>query len=120
MPMNGPALAGLGGGVLFLYAAIKGKSILALIPALIQGKSPTSIANTNPISTALAPAINGTTPAIGTVIGAVTGTGGGSAGGSVASYQAYAFSQFPKYGWGVDQQQPLIDLWNRESGWNPH
>lgn len=118
MPMNGPALAGLGGGILFFYAAVKGKSILALIPALIKGKSPTSVANTNTISTALTPATGGTTPKIGTVIGAVTGSGG-SAGSSVASYQAYAFSLFPSYGWGVDQQAPLIALWNRESGWDP-
>jgi hypothetical protein len=33
--------------------------------------------------------------------------------------QAYAYSLFPGYGWGSDQQSPLYSLWNRESGWNP-
>lgn len=31
--------------------------------------------------------------------------------------QQYAFSQFGQYGWGGGQQQPLIELWNKESGW---
>lgn len=39
--------------------------------------------------------------------------------GSASQEQKYAFSQYGKYGWGSDQQQPLINLWNQESGWNP-
>jgi hypothetical protein len=31
--------------------------------------------------------------------------------------QNYAFSLFGQFGWGKDQQQPLIDLWMQESGW---
>jgi hypothetical protein len=31
--------------------------------------------------------------------------------------QAYAASQLAKFGWGQDQMQALITLWNRESDW---
>jgi uncharacterized protein YgiM (DUF1202 family) len=34
-------------------------------------------------------------------------------------YQKYAFSLFADYGWGVSELQPLINLWERESHWNP-
>lgn len=59
------------------------------------------------------------------------GFGGGAGGGSVgpghggassavaAAAQAYAQSQLASHGWGLDQMQPLIWLWNQESGWNP-
>jgi hypothetical protein len=33
--------------------------------------------------------------------------------------QTYAYSLFPGYGWGSDQQSYLSKLWTRESGWNP-
>lgn len=124
MAVNGFALAGLGAGAIFLYTAIKGKSILATTQAIIQGKTPANVPATNTINTtsgtdaanAIVPNTN--PPSIGTVKGAVTGSGG-NAGNSKSSYQAYAFSLFPQYGWGTDQEQPLIDLWNRESNWDP-
>ena len=34
-------------------------------------------------------------------------------------YQLYALSQFEQFGWADSELQPLINLWNRESGWNP-
>ncbi|MDQ4504220.1 hypothetical protein [Sinomonas sp. ASV322] len=34
-----------------------------------------------------------------------------------AGAQAYASSQLAKFGWGQDQMQALITLWNRESNW---
>jgi TP901 family phage tail tape measure protein len=39
--------------------------------------------------------------------------------GAVQKEIAYAFSQFVKYSWGPENQQPLVNLWNKESGWNP-
>lgn len=50
MPINGPALGALAIGGVFLYAAVKGKSILASAQALIQGKSPATVQQTNPIT----------------------------------------------------------------------
>ena len=34
-----------------------------------------------------------------------------------AAAQSYAASVLPSYGWGSDQMQCLISLWNMESGW---
>ena len=35
------------------------------------------------------------------------------------TYQSYALSLFSQYGWSDAELEPLIILWNRESGWNP-
>ena len=35
-------------------------------------------------------------------------------------YQKYALSLFPDFGWDETQLEPLINLWNRESKWNPN
>lgn len=41
--------------------------------------------------------------------------------GSKADLQSYAKSyMLATYGWGDDQFQSLVNLWNRESGWNPN
>lgn len=34
-------------------------------------------------------------------------------------YQKYALSLFPDFGWDSSELEPLINLWNRESRWNP-
>ncbi len=34
-------------------------------------------------------------------------------------YQKYALSQLPEFGWDSSELEPLIYLWNKESGWNP-
>ena len=35
-------------------------------------------------------------------------------------YQKYALSLLPDFGWDSSEIEPLIYLWNRESGWNPN
>ncbi len=35
-------------------------------------------------------------------------------------YQKYALSLLPDFGWDAWELEPLIYLWNRESGWNPN
>lgn len=42
------------------------------------------------------------------------------ASGIKGEYQKYALSLLPDYGWDDSELEPLIYLWNRESGWNPH
>ena len=41
------------------------------------------------------------------------------AGGVKGEYQKYALSLLPDFGWDASELEPLIYLWNRESGWNP-
>lgn len=39
--------------------------------------------------------------------------------GAKGEYQSYALSLLKDYGWADSEIIPLINLWNRESGWNP-
>lgn len=64
------------------------------------------------------PASNPPTPSFSGLSG--SGNNRPATGGSVATAQAYARSQFGRYGWGSEQMSPLIALWNQESGWNPY
>ena len=41
-------------------------------------------------------------------------------GGVEGEYQLYAWSLFPNYGWGEYDLECLIELWRRESRWNPN
>ena len=43
---------------------------------------------------------------------------GGPASASAAQAQAYARGRLGAYGWGFNQFQSLVNLWNGESGWN--
>lgn len=42
-----------------------------------------------------------------------------SAAGQKGEYQKYALTLMDDYGWAASEITPLINLWNRESGWNP-
>ena len=42
------------------------------------------------------------------------------ASGIKGEYQKYALSLLPDFGWDSSELEPLIYLWNKESGWNPH
>jgi Lysozyme like domain len=48
--MNGPALGALAIGSVFLYSAVKGKSVLSTAQSIIQGKSAGTVAKTTGIS----------------------------------------------------------------------
>jgi hypothetical protein len=58
-------------------------------------------------------------PHLGTAYVTVPKPGSSSGGGSYGGNQAIAASLLPRYGWNQSQMQPLVNLWNRESGWNP-
>jgi hypothetical protein len=62
---------------------------------------------------------SGTSPAPGTGSGGGTGSGSAPTGVTVdpAGAKAYARTAVARYGWGDDQYQCLVLLWNRESGW---
>lgn len=46
--------------------------------------------------------------------GAAIGAGGGK-----KALQQFALQQFQNFGWGEGELPALVELWNRESGWNP-
>lgn len=105
--INGMALGSMAAGTILIYSGITGKSALGTLYSVVSGKSPKLVVDTLPIT--------GQDSA--SQLAAVTGLQ--NAGASASQYQQYAFSQFSKYGWGTDQQAPLVSLWQRESNWTP-
>jgi hypothetical protein len=109
MAVNGFALGSIGAGAVFAYAGLSGKSVLKTVQSIVQGSGPVSVAKSNTVSGQSSPAASSGS----------SSPPASLAGGTAGQYQSYAFSQFSKYGWGTDQQQPLVNLWNQESDWNP-
>jgi hypothetical protein len=111
---SGLALAGL--GTLLLWSAIKGYKITQALRDIIAGKSPT-LAGKDQIT-----GVSGANTA-GEIAGDSTGLGGGDTGASgavAAKNQAIAAPMAALYGWppGSSNWNSLVELWNRESGWN--
>lgn len=82
MPINGPALGALSIGSIFLYAAIKGKSVLASAQAIITGESPQSVKQSNPIAS--------NTPVTDNTSGNGSSSAGGIAGAAL-KYQGHGY-----------------------------
>lgn len=102
--ISGVALAYATAGGIILWSGIKGETISDTVRSVLSGKPPAG----------------GQQPITGSGTTVSTTQGGTNAPvANPGTYQKYAFSQFGKYGWGTDQQQPLVSLWNQESGWNP-
>lgn len=77
--VDGLGLASASAGALFLYAAVRGKSVLGSVQALIKGKAPASAPQANPITGSG---------------GGTTGTGaGGSPGPGKGSYAEHEVAQ---------------------------
>jgi hypothetical protein len=119
MPVKaGYLLLGAGGGVL-VWSGLKNKSVSSVFRQLAGGDSPTGAKSAGlDVSGVTAP-----TTVSGSAATALTGLNPGSVAApanitNAAQAQQYAFSLFSKYGWGADQEQPLVSLWNQESGWN--
>lgn len=94
MPMNGPAIAMMGIGSIFLYSAVKGKSVLASAQAIITGQSPQTVANSNPIAS--------NTPVGGNSFGGGTIINGGT---NKSTLQKTAAT----FGWGSGAEWTALD-----------
>lgn len=114
MPVRAVHLLLVGGGGVVVWSGLKGKSVSSVFRQLAGGDAPTGAASANTIASVS----TSTGEPASTVAGASNVSGSGNAGSNASSYQSYAFSLFPTYGWGSDQQEPLIELWNKESGWS--
>lgn len=117
MPVDGPSIAVASAGVLFLYAGIKGKSVLATFQSVLTGKSPETVPASN--------AISGSSSAVNQTTGNQSAIGlasGGTVSGT-SSIQNMGLAQLvaSTYGWGSGQEfADLTHLINQESGGNPN
>jgi hypothetical protein len=103
----------VGGGVVFLWSGLTGKSWSAVLKDVIQGKNPKNLPKSQAITA---------TPFTGNAYGYSPGVFPGNPPiGSVSgkNNQQIAQSMFPHYGWGPGELIPLVALWTGESGWNP-
>lgn len=106
--MDGPGLAALAVGSVFVYAGVKGYSVPQAITNVIQGDNP----NANQTDAAL----QSTTPTTG------NGNGGGKGpppgpGGHNSNVALGRIMAAP-YGWATGEEWADLDaLWERESGW---
>ena len=104
------ALGSVALGSLFVYAGLTGKSVVNSAAVIVGGGNPKNQQQTTPIMGTDSP------EAIASMGLPMAGSTGPVTNAKQA--QEYAFSLFSQYGWGTDQEQPLIDLWNKESGWD--
>lgn len=99
-------VAAVGIGAVFVYAGVRGFSILKAAQNVIQGQSPQSGQSASLLAQSAGTTSGGSNSG-GT-------SGGGSPGGSP---QAIARGMLSRYGWGASEFGPLDNIWTRESGW---
>lgn len=117
MAVNGVAVAAVAAGAVFVFASVKGKSVLSSVQAIVAGKSPSTAAAANTI-TGTAAAVTGTAAAAAGG-GPVTPAGGSPSGGSDAANQALGKLMAAAYGWGTGAEwTALNNIVMAESGWD--
>jgi hypothetical protein len=110
MPVNGPALAATGVGVILVWSALHNQSILTATQDLVSGKKPPA----GPLPTVG----NISTNSYESEINAATGNVG-AATGTAAQNQAIAKILAAPFGWSTGAQwDALVQLWDDESGWS--
>lgn len=110
---NGTAVAAffaVAMGVWLIDSGIQGRHPITALESVI--KNPTNVKATLSSDT-------GQFGSVGNNSGGTTSTATAS-NTQVKNEQAYASSQFSKFGWAQSQLSSLISLWNQESGWNPN
>lgn len=104
MKLNGVAVAAVGVGSLFVYSGIRGYSVAKGLQSVIQGNSPKTGGQANPITT---PDVGAAADSSSAVSAAPT---------SVSGNAALARSMAAQKGWTGSQWNALYALWTRESG----
>jgi resuscitation-promoting factor RpfB len=113
VPVKAGYLFLTGGGLIFLWSGVRGKSVTGVIRAVIGGENPASAANANLVSGDTSVTGTGTNT---TGIPNVSGGGNATANQSLARVLAVAMGH---PAWIVGQQwQDWLSLWSRESGWS--
>jgi hypothetical protein len=118
--VNGLALGAVAAGSVFLYAALKGKTVVGSVQALIKGQAPSTSASSNPVPIA-SDIANAAAAASGSVTLGGAGTPVITGGGSKAQNIALAQQMAAARGWTGQQWNDLFALWDRESArtWSP-
>lgn len=121
MAVNGPAVAAIGVGVLFLYAGIKGQSVLKALQNVVTGQSPTSGQSEGNVLTAPITATvtsgsgNGSVPITNPSIANPT-SNNASANQALAKQLAISLGHSD---WTTGTNwSDWVKLWNQESGWS--
>jgi len=107
MPVDAAGVAAVAFGSVFAYAGYKGISIPTAVQTIVQGKNPSALPQTGPIT--------GPAPAD-------TGSGGGTPGQVTGGGSAQQILQqtAAQFGWGTgDQWQALQQIETHEAGFNP-
>lgn len=108
MAMNGPALGAIAVGTIFVYAAVKGKSVLSSAQAIITGQSPKTVDQTYPINTP--------TPTDTTAV--TTDTGSGSAVANTGTNKQILQKTAAGFGWTGSQWTALDKIEMQEAGYS--
>ena len=117
--VDGIALGSVGAGALFLYAGIKGKTVLGTVQALVKGQSPSAAPGGGQIPIASDIASAASQAAAGVTLSPPGNTGAASP--SAAQNQATAKMLAISMGyssWTTGQEwADWVSLWNQESSW---
>jgi len=108
--ISGTGLAALAAGSVLVYGGLTGKSPLAAFYTIVRGGDPRGVTASQLITQA--------GQAADTAQGSTGGGDGSAHSASAAANQATAKMLLSSYGWGLDQWDPLVSLWNKESGWS--
>lgn len=101
--ISGVAVAVIGAGTVFLFASVKGKSVLSTLQSVIRGQNPAGAASSPGAAAASASSAS-----------AAPGPGGTPPAANLALGQLMAAA----YGWGAGQQWAYLKSgWQEESGW---
>lgn len=107
--MDGPGIAAVGVGLVFIYGGVKGYSPVKAFENMVTGKNP----NEGQTSASLVNATGGTSDSTGSAI--TSGGGSPSANQTLAKQIA---TQMGHSDWTTGQQwTDWVSLWNQESGW---
>lgn len=123
MAINGVSATAVGAtgiGALLVWSGIKGANVTTDLRSLISGEKPSGT-DANPIGSPVSStaAAGGVGAPNGSSFGGNLPIGDLGSGGTPAANQAIARLLAAPYGWSTGQQwNDLVQLWNRESGWN--
>lgn len=118
MAVNGPALAAVAAGSIFLYAGLKGKSILATVQSIVKGKAPASVPGSSPVPIAADIASAAAAAAASVTLGGTSLTTSPGASQNQATAKMLAISMGYS-SWTTGQEwMDWVKLWNQESGWS--